>query len=265
MENNIINNPEPINRIEPVSTSDKNIFKTLFFIFLGLFLVTISSVITFLVTKNKVQVPTQNSQITQTSSPTQIISSISPTTAPNSTSDWKIYTDKTANFSFKHPSVITLNPTITKDSRSYPYMTVSVAKMSLVNDSQFSDIVDKSSLEKGLSLGDTTVKVIKINNNKNYARITTNLSQFEICDVQLTRIVTFYINDYKVNITYAYNSGKSLIPAKYLINDEKNCGNIEIWKDQEVFYSDISNGLVSNKTLQDWFSNLEKIIETINF
>ena len=75
-------------------TPNKKIFKILFFIFLGLFLI-ISSIYAYLWVKSDQQ--PQNSQ-TQVQNPTSI-----PTTTIDETQDWQTYTNPTFNYSIKYP------------------------------------------------------------------------------------------------------------------------------------------------------------------
>ena len=185
------------------------------------------------------------------------------------TQDWKTYTDKTIGFSFKYPENITINTDITKIMDSVPvYMNVLVSKMSTTVDKQsssyqFSDTAEKEGLEKGQSLGDITVKVVKLNNGK-YVQVTTVLAAYDECDVRTRRDIIFYINDYKIFINYVYNQGRSLISTKYLTTN-KNCGQEQVWKSQETALLDFYNGSFSNKVLQTWFNTLDQIIKTINF
>ena len=98
---------EPITNFENQSLNQnlnptipqKNIFKILFFIFLGLFLIVASVLTTLLITKNKTPVSNQNISV--------------PTVIPNTNSaaDWKNYINSKIGFSFKYPSDWTLNET----------------------------------------------------------------------------------------------------------------------------------------------------------
>ena len=89
-------------------TPNKNIFKILFFIFIGLFLI-ISSIYFYLwVKSDKIsqnsKTETQN-QITENITPTETLSStLTPTTAVDTTKDAKIYTDKKYGISFNYPN-----------------------------------------------------------------------------------------------------------------------------------------------------------------
>lgn len=84
----------------------KNIFKPLFFLFLGLFLAILIILTLFLIKANKTIQITENIISSPTSIPTPTLIppqiSITPTTDP--TADWKTYTNSTYKYSIKYPN-----------------------------------------------------------------------------------------------------------------------------------------------------------------
>jgi len=101
METNSINNPEPISLPPLIPTPPKNIYKSLFFIFLGLFIVVsvilVYSLVSF--TKTETQTPQKITEV--------IITTPTPTSTPtivnDGTQDWKTYTNSTYKFSIQYP------------------------------------------------------------------------------------------------------------------------------------------------------------------
>jgi hypothetical protein len=77
METNSINNPEPISLPQSIPTPPQNIYKTLFFIFLGLFIVSTSILVYFLFSFTKTYVQPESK------TPEVVISTPSPTSEPS--------------------------------------------------------------------------------------------------------------------------------------------------------------------------------------
>ena len=101
METTNFESQNPIPDIEiPVlpstPTPNKNIFKILFFIFLGLFLI-ISSIYLYLWVKSD-----QQAQNSQTELQNQVTEAITPTATLDETQDWQTYNNE--EFYFKYPS-----------------------------------------------------------------------------------------------------------------------------------------------------------------
>jgi len=115
-------NPIPdiqIPTLPSTPTPNKNIFKLLFFIFLGIFLI-ISSIYLYLWIKSDQQTPnsqteTQN-QNTETITPTLITTVVNEETNTSSTSssiskDWKTYTNSTYKYTISYPSTYQVKET----------------------------------------------------------------------------------------------------------------------------------------------------------
>jgi hypothetical protein len=111
METNSINNPESISLPPSIPTPPKNIYKSLFFIFLGLFIVVSVILVYSLVSFTKTETPTPQ-KITEviitTPTPTPI-----PTTVNDATQDWKTYENKEVGLSFKYPSTLNISEKLT--------------------------------------------------------------------------------------------------------------------------------------------------------
>jgi len=104
--------------------------------------------------------------------------------------------------------------------------------------------------------------------NSVYGKTYATMRQFEICDVQLTRQLVFYKNDYAIGVTLQEGNiekVKTQLPQYFTTNPE-NCGNSLIWKEgQEIqFYDDLENGTIGSTTEAGiWYKTFDQILSSI--
>ncbi|MDD2731968.1 MAG: hypothetical protein PHI53_02105 [Candidatus Pacebacteria bacterium] len=108
-------------------------------------------------------------------------------------------------------------------------------------------------------------KVVKID-DKIWGKEFTTLGQIDICNVLPTRELIFFKNSYKIVVSlqaWAINKIKTELP-QYFETNQESCGDSLIWANQNQFYNDLANGIISSETEAEiWYNTFDKIVSTI--
>lgn len=97
-----------------------------------------------------------------------------------------------------------------------------------------------------------------------YGKKYLSLQEFDVCDVQFTRVLIFYKNDHQITLFFrAPTSLAKELPA-YFTYDSQNCGQSPLWKDGEKFHQDLLSKTAPQPAL-DWYYLFDQIVENIRF
>jgi len=202
-------------------TPNKKIFKILFFVFLGLFLI-IASIYIYLWVKSD-----QQSQNFQAEIQNQVTENITPTAIVDETQDWQTY--KNEEFNFKYPSTWNIkNDSINQDNPS------NILKMKLIPQKQES-CAESPAGNGVMCLDDISISVDKnkdelnrVISNSNNSEDSKNLviTKGEKGDIYKFDIANYYDGmDYKA-VCYIFSDGKVLwIIGSYLSKSQEDIFN----------------------------------------
>jgi len=185
-------------------------------------------------------------------------------------SSWETYENKVANFSFKYPRELEVNPVDPKQIKG-KFISVTVEKMSEIGDQpsgfdQESAYKDKAALEKddastrvGWSMGATKLKLADV-----IGKEQVQLAAFDVSVGQLSRMAIIYKDGYRVLISLIYSDVPTLIKnnPQYFSSDPVSG---DTWKEGQIdtFYTDLKVGQTDSIT-QDWYETFDQIIATFN-
>jgi hypothetical protein len=89
-----------------------------------------------------------------------------------------------------------------------------------------------------------------------------SFQQIEVCNVQFTRGLIFYKNNYQINLILSAPFSYTSKMPEYFTSDSANCGNSPVWKSPEKFYTDLTNSKAPQIAL-DWYNLFDTITSTI--
>ncbi|MCD4760636.1 hypothetical protein K8R42_01940 [bacterium] len=203
------------------------------------------------------------------------------------TSDWQTYTDQAAGFSLQYPKNLFINElNHATDEKSTLFITVEAID-DLPEAAPFamgkeSAIEDRALLSQG-QFGITnyggreyTQDVLSIDNH--YVKIFTGFGVLEICNVEFSRRLIFYNNDYRVYISLIGPANKiKNSMSSYFDAPPNDCDPNSTHLDEPILYSiwdysnenireDFYNTLIignGSDVAQEWFDIFDQIVNSI--
>ena len=197
-------------------------------------------------------------------------------TEEDETVDWKTYCNEEYGFEMKYPENVLVNDGDNKSDKVNLH--ILTEKIDNLGDLQFggfdreSALEDRDAIEKGdpsahfnWGMADS-YKIINIPGALSKEFVI--LQEFEVCNVQFTKKVFIYKNDYRIRLIWQLSGEevKKIIENNpdYFVLDAVNCGNYKIWKDSKGFYENLMAGKTDSVS-QKWISDFDQILSTFKF
>lgn len=191
---------------------------------------------------------------------------LSPKVPPVDISDWLIYTNKEAGFSFKYPeSVKIVENEIQNDTnvKGQLLMYVAVVKLSDIPEDLPMRMGRVDALEQKAELingGENTIKIGSL-----YGQTAYGYAQFEVCSVFFSRSITFYPGEYRVRLDLSGPVDKiqADMPSFFKV-DQANCGDDLVWNLDLIdsFESTLKNQKGAGMG-QEWHNTFYNILDTL--
>jgi hypothetical protein len=199
----------------------------------------------------------------------QVLSTFKFIDQTTDTTNWKTYVDPKSGYELKYPGELLLNGEQKGSDRLVLY--IKSKDMNNYEDEPMgfdlqTATSEKTALENGTygSTNDQNFpnarKVIRIGNL--YGKTDISFQEIEVCNVQFTRRLIFFHNNYQIIISLMAPASYTDKMPEYFTADSVNCGGSPVWKSPEKFYLDIVDKKAPKIAL-DWYNLFDEIIATI--
>lgn len=270
MENQTVQNPTPEPNITPTQVSEPKTKFSVMYLVLSLLIIALLASTTFFYYQNMQLKNVLDTYQNSASLTPAAYESPVPTTDP--TANWQIYKDEKIGFEIKYPKDVLLNEEQKGSDKLALYIRIKDLG-NYIDEPMGFDLKTATSDKKSLESGNygsevfganylDSRKVIKLDNL--FAKTYISFQEIEVCNVQFTRGLIFYKNNYQVNLIFSAPFSYANKMPDYFTLDSVNCGSSPVWKSPEKFYLDITNNKAPQIAL-DWYNLFDQIVSTVQF